>query len=151
MQTRQLLEELTELPVMVELASDFLDRLTPIFRYAFNSITTNSCSFPPPPTHSTLSVGMLPRPLSFVLVVSSAPLRLSSPLLSSILPLKFTRIYSSFESCSCTVQSDSLSLMATLGSHYTALRCSSSCDHSTYSTQYCATMHVLLLVPRQAN
>ncbi|CAG0878549.1 unnamed protein product [Darwinula stevensoni] len=30
--TRQLIEELTELPVMVELASDFLDRLTPIFR-----------------------------------------------------------------------------------------------------------------------
>merc|ERR1712127_109854 len=29
---RQLLEELTELPVMVELASDFLDRATPIFR-----------------------------------------------------------------------------------------------------------------------
>ena len=31
-QTRQLLEEMTELPVMVELASDFLDRSTPIFR-----------------------------------------------------------------------------------------------------------------------
>ena len=30
--TRQLLEELTELPVMVELSSDFLDRETPIFR-----------------------------------------------------------------------------------------------------------------------
>ncbi|XP_066949091.1 glutamine--fructose-6-phosphate aminotransferase [isomerizing] 2-like isoform X12 [Macrobrachium rosenbergii] len=30
--TRQLLEELTELPVMVDLASDFLDRNTPIFR-----------------------------------------------------------------------------------------------------------------------
>ena len=30
--TRQILEELTELPVMVELASDFLDRGTPIFR-----------------------------------------------------------------------------------------------------------------------
>ncbi|KAL8587498.1 Glutamine--fructose-6-phosphate aminotransferase [isomerizing] 2 [Nucella lapillus] len=30
--TRQLLEELTELPVMVELASDFMDRNTPIFR-----------------------------------------------------------------------------------------------------------------------
>uniref|UniRef100_UPI00398EBF6D glutamine--fructose-6-phosphate aminotransferase [isomerizing] 2-like n=1 Tax=Pristiophorus japonicus TaxID=55135 RepID=UPI00398EBF6D len=30
--TRQVLEELTELPVMVELASDFLDRSTPIFR-----------------------------------------------------------------------------------------------------------------------
>ncbi|XP_014778461.1 glutamine--fructose-6-phosphate aminotransferase [isomerizing] 2 isoform X2 [Octopus bimaculoides] len=30
--TRQLLEELTEQPVMVELASDFLDRSTPIFR-----------------------------------------------------------------------------------------------------------------------
>ncbi|KAJ8318202.1 hypothetical protein KUTeg_003293 [Tegillarca granosa] len=30
--TRQLIEELTELPVMVELASDFLDRQTPIFR-----------------------------------------------------------------------------------------------------------------------
>ena len=30
--TRQLLEEMTELPVMVELASDFLDRQTPIFR-----------------------------------------------------------------------------------------------------------------------
>lgn len=30
--TRQLLEETTELPVMVELASDFLDRNTPIFR-----------------------------------------------------------------------------------------------------------------------
>jgi len=30
--TRQLLEELSELPVMVELASDFLDRNTPIFR-----------------------------------------------------------------------------------------------------------------------
>lgn len=30
--TRQLLEELTELPVVVELASDFLDRCTPIFR-----------------------------------------------------------------------------------------------------------------------
>ena len=31
-QTRQLLEELTELPVMVDLASDFLDRKTPVFR-----------------------------------------------------------------------------------------------------------------------
>jgi len=30
--SRQLLEELTELPVMVELASDFLDRNTPVFR-----------------------------------------------------------------------------------------------------------------------
>jgi len=30
--TRQILEELTELPVMVELASDFLDRNTPVFR-----------------------------------------------------------------------------------------------------------------------
>jgi glucosamine--fructose-6-phosphate aminotransferase (isomerizing) len=30
--TRQLIEELTELPVMVELSSDFLDRHTPIFR-----------------------------------------------------------------------------------------------------------------------
>jgi glucosamine--fructose-6-phosphate aminotransferase (isomerizing) len=30
--TRQILEELTELPIMVELASDFLDRGTPIFR-----------------------------------------------------------------------------------------------------------------------
>lgn len=30
--TRQIMEELTELPVMVELASDFLDRNTPIFR-----------------------------------------------------------------------------------------------------------------------
>ncbi len=30
--SRQLLEELTELPVMVDLASDFLDRKTPIFR-----------------------------------------------------------------------------------------------------------------------
>ncbi|KAK3713992.1 hypothetical protein QZH41_018778 [Actinostola sp. cb2023] len=30
--TRQLLEELTELPVVVELASDFMDRRTPIFR-----------------------------------------------------------------------------------------------------------------------
>ncbi|XP_065216265.1 glutamine--fructose-6-phosphate aminotransferase [isomerizing] 2-like isoform X1 [Planococcus citri] len=30
--TRQLLEELTELPVMVESASDFLDRNTPVFR-----------------------------------------------------------------------------------------------------------------------
>ena len=30
--TRQLIEELSEVPVMVELASDFLDRRTPIFR-----------------------------------------------------------------------------------------------------------------------
>ncbi|KAI0988705.1 hypothetical protein GJ496_006146 [Pomphorhynchus laevis] len=30
--TRQLLEELTELPVLVELASDFMDRNTPVFR-----------------------------------------------------------------------------------------------------------------------
>lgn len=30
--TRQILEELTELPVMVELSSDFLDRNTPVFR-----------------------------------------------------------------------------------------------------------------------
>lgn len=30
--TRQLLEEMTELPVMVDLASDFLDRGTPVFR-----------------------------------------------------------------------------------------------------------------------
>ncbi|XP_059506669.1 glutamine--fructose-6-phosphate aminotransferase [isomerizing] 2-like isoform X2 [Stegostoma tigrinum] len=30
--TRQVLEELTEMPVMVELASDFLDRSTPVFR-----------------------------------------------------------------------------------------------------------------------
>ncbi|KAK7922826.1 hypothetical protein WMY93_009728 [Mugilogobius chulae] len=37
--TRQILEELTELPVMVELASDFLDRITPVFRddVAFSS------------------------------------------------------------------------------------------------------------------
>ena len=33
---RQLLEELTELPVMVDLASDFLDRNTPVFRYLSN-------------------------------------------------------------------------------------------------------------------
>jgi glutamine---fructose-6-phosphate transaminase (isomerizing) len=32
MATRQLLEELSELPVMVETASDFLDRTTPVFR-----------------------------------------------------------------------------------------------------------------------
>ena len=32
MATRQLMEEMTELPVMLELASDFLDRKTPIFR-----------------------------------------------------------------------------------------------------------------------
>ena len=32
MATRQLLEELTQMPVMVDLASDFLDRHTPIFR-----------------------------------------------------------------------------------------------------------------------
>ncbi|XP_068166638.1 glutamine--fructose-6-phosphate aminotransferase [isomerizing] 1 [Antennarius striatus] len=32
MATRQVLEELTELPVMIELASDFLDRNTPVFR-----------------------------------------------------------------------------------------------------------------------
>ena len=31
-QTRQLMEELTELPVMVDNASDFLDRNTPVFR-----------------------------------------------------------------------------------------------------------------------
>ena len=31
---RALLEELTELPVMLDLASDFLDRNTPVFRYA---------------------------------------------------------------------------------------------------------------------
>lgn len=31
-QTRQIVEELTSLPVCVELASDFLDRSTPIFR-----------------------------------------------------------------------------------------------------------------------
>ena len=30
--SRALLEELTELPVMLDLASDFLDRNTPIFR-----------------------------------------------------------------------------------------------------------------------
>ena len=30
--SRQILEELTELPVMVDLASDFLDRKVPIFR-----------------------------------------------------------------------------------------------------------------------
>merc|ERR1719228_1633889 len=30
--SRQLIEEMTELPVMVDLASDFLDRKTPIFR-----------------------------------------------------------------------------------------------------------------------
>lgn len=30
--TRQIMEELTELPVVLELASDFLDRQTPIFR-----------------------------------------------------------------------------------------------------------------------
>ncbi|XP_032868715.1 glutamine--fructose-6-phosphate aminotransferase [isomerizing] 1-like [Amblyraja radiata] len=30
--TRQILEELTELPVMVELSSDFLDRSTPVYR-----------------------------------------------------------------------------------------------------------------------
>ena len=30
--TRQMLEELTQMPVMVDLASDFLDRSTPIFR-----------------------------------------------------------------------------------------------------------------------
>lgn len=31
-QTRQIIEELTELPVMVEMSSDFVDRSTPIFR-----------------------------------------------------------------------------------------------------------------------
>ena len=31
-QTRQIVEELTELPVMVEMSSDFIDRSTPIFR-----------------------------------------------------------------------------------------------------------------------
>ncbi|VEL40178.1 unnamed protein product [Protopolystoma xenopodis] len=30
--TRELIEEVTDLPVMVELASDFLDRQTPVFR-----------------------------------------------------------------------------------------------------------------------
>ena len=35
--SRQLLEELTELPVMMDLASDFLDRSTPIFRLASSS------------------------------------------------------------------------------------------------------------------
>ena len=30
-----LLEELTELPVMLDLASDFLDRSTPVFRYNY--------------------------------------------------------------------------------------------------------------------
>ena len=33
---RQLLEELTELPVMVDLASDFLDRNTPVFRFCIH-------------------------------------------------------------------------------------------------------------------
>ena len=32
MQTRALMEEMSEIPVAVELASDFLDRRTPIFR-----------------------------------------------------------------------------------------------------------------------
>ena len=32
---RALLEELTELPVMLDLASDFLDRSTPVFRYNY--------------------------------------------------------------------------------------------------------------------
>ena len=36
--TRQLLEELTQLPVMLDLASDFLDRNTPIF-------TDDACFF----------------------------------------------------------------------------------------------------------
>ena len=35
--SRALLEELTELPVMLDLASDFLDRSTPIFRSVLNS------------------------------------------------------------------------------------------------------------------
>ena len=36
--TRQILEEHTELPVMIDLASDFLDRSTPIFRCVHNMI-----------------------------------------------------------------------------------------------------------------
>ena len=46
-QTRQLLEELTELPVMVELSSDFLDHNTPIFRddVAFFHISVRYTSF----------------------------------------------------------------------------------------------------------
>ncbi len=38
--SRQLLEELTELPVMVDLASDFLDRKTPIFRQVTDAFTS---------------------------------------------------------------------------------------------------------------
>lgn len=54
-QTRQVLEELTELPVMVELASDFLDRNTPVFRddvcffisqSGKRSLQPGLCSFP---------------------------------------------------------------------------------------------------------
>lgn len=55
LQTRQVLEELTELPVMVELASDFLDRNTPVFRddvCFFISQSGEGCRFalahPPP-------------------------------------------------------------------------------------------------------
>ena len=42
---RQILEELTELPVMVDLASDFLDRGTPIFRQDpdFNIFVSSHC------------------------------------------------------------------------------------------------------------
>lgn len=48
-QTRQILEELTELPVMVELASDFLDRNTPVFRddvcfFISQSGANNTCN-----------------------------------------------------------------------------------------------------------
>lgn len=50
-QTRQVLEELTELPVMVELASDFLDRNTPVFRddVCFFLSQSGRVSLDPPP------------------------------------------------------------------------------------------------------
>lgn len=49
-----MLEELTELPVMVELASDFLDRNTPVFRDDVCFFLSQSGTSSPGTPHSLL-------------------------------------------------------------------------------------------------
>lgn len=85
LQTRQVLEELTELPVMVELASDFLDRNTPVFRddvCFFISQSGKGCTARFAPAHFLLSsLCTLPHAtLSAVSSEFSLPLHVGAPL-----------------------------------------------------------------------
>ncbi len=48
LQARPVFEELTEIPVAVELASDFLDRRTPVFRTTLPSLSPSQARRPTP-------------------------------------------------------------------------------------------------------